>query len=118
MVGTVCGLVVVGSTLWGTRHADSASAKSGTATALDIPLPFARIGRARDAPARIRPQQGRFAAFAAPAPRPSTTALSGFQDIVGPFGKRLVASPGLALEVAEDGARIDPEVLRRLGAIS
>src|SRR5256885_17059191 len=63
MVGTVCGLVTSGSTLWGTRHPDSASAKSGTAMVLDTPLPFARMDKARDAPAPIHPQRGRSAPF-------------------------------------------------------
>src|SRR5712671_6201657 len=113
MIGTVCVLVSAGSTLWGTRHADSA--RSATATTLDTPLPFAQVDKARAAPAPIHPPQGRSMASGAPVPWRSATALSGFQDIVGPLGKSLVAFSRLALEVAENRARIDAQVLRRLG---
>src|SRR4030088_2030019 len=105
MVGTVCGLFVFGSTLWGTRHADSA--KSAIATTLDTPLPFSEMEKARGAPAPIWLQQGRFAVLAARERGGSTTALSGFQDIVGPLGKRFVASSRFPLEVAEHRPRID-----------
>src|SRR5436305_14868518 len=108
MIGTVCGLVSAGSTLWGTRHPENAIQSSGTATALDTRLPFARRGTARVAPASIPAPRGGFAAFAAPPCPRCVTFLSGFEGIIGARRKRFPTQLGLLFQVPEDGSRIDP----------
>src|SRR5438067_4547509 len=118
MIGTVCGRVVSGSTLCGTRHADRTSASSKETTAPDTPLPSPRVSKASRAPARFPFGNGRSAAFEPRSAARSTTALSGFEDIVGSCGNGFIALSRLPLEVAEDGAWIDAQVLGGLRAVA
>src|SRR5437899_3426330 len=110
----VCGRVLSGSTLCGTRHPPAARASAAIA---GRPMP-ARLLRARRAPGKfIRNSAALRVAAAAPAPLAATPLSALAFERVG--WKRLSAPFRLhPLQMSEDGARVDAQVLGRLGAVA